>query len=110
MKRPMPSETTSSRERYRRITHFQTVDRLPVYSWNFDAVAGMFWDTTVERWHKEGLPRDRHLEDYFGFDRREKLRVSLDPFPPFEEQVLNESEEYITRRRSDDDSTSSMAM
>jgi len=78
--------------------HFQSVDRLPVYNWPFDAVAGMFWDTTVERWYTEGLPRDKHLEDYFGFDRLEIANFNDEPFPPFEEEILEETEEYITKR------------
>ena len=55
-------------ERFRAVTNFQPVDRLPRWEW------AMWWDETVRRWHREGLPP--HLKfhqvfkiaDYFGLD------------------------------------------
>jgi hypothetical protein len=37
-------------ERFRAVMNFQPVDRLPRWEW------AMWWDETINRWHKEGLP------------------------------------------------------
>lgn len=50
----------TNRERFQRVMRFEPVDRLPVFEW------APWWDKTLERWYKEGLPR--HLTD--GFDIR----------------------------------------
>jgi uroporphyrinogen decarboxylase len=57
--------TLTHRERFRRVMHFQTVDRIP--HWEFG-----YLDETIARWHKEGLPpqyNDNYtVERYFGVD------------------------------------------
>jgi hypothetical protein len=37
-------------ERFRAVMNFQPVDRLPRWEW------AMWWDETIRRWHREGLP------------------------------------------------------
>ncbi len=53
-----------------------------------------FWKETIERWRREGLPEDVHIEEYFGFDRMEYIPVRLNRkdviIPPFETVVLSE--------------------
>jgi uroporphyrinogen decarboxylase len=53
------------RERFRRVMHFQSVDRIP--HWEFG-----YLDETIERWHGEGLPAEcadmGSIEHYFGVD------------------------------------------
>jgi uroporphyrinogen-III decarboxylase len=53
-------------ERFRAVMNFQPVDRLPVWEW------AMWWDQTIVRWRKEGLPADRQtvfdIHEYFGLD------------------------------------------
>ena len=55
-------------ERFRAVMNFQPVDRLPLWEW------AMWWDETIERWHREGLPpRLRfsqviEIADYFHLD------------------------------------------
>jgi hypothetical protein len=55
-------------ERFRAVMNFQPVDRLPRWEW------AMWWDLTIERWHKEGLPIELHfsqvydIAQYFGLD------------------------------------------
>jgi hypothetical protein len=55
--------------------NFKSVDRLPELEW-----AG-WWDLTIDRWHKEGLPA--HLSDaseireYFGMDGHRQWRFVL---------------------------------
>jgi hypothetical protein len=56
----------TNRERFQAVTRFQPFDRLPLVEW------AMWWDKTIERWHREGLPASvtgRHdIERYFGLD------------------------------------------
>lgn len=51
-------------ERFRAVMSFQPVDRLPRVEW------AVWWDQTVARWHREGLPTtDRYeMYEYFGLD------------------------------------------
>jgi len=60
------------RERFRRLMHFQTVDR--VVHWEFGYI-----DETMERWHKEGLPPRKNsietIEAYFGVDPAVRVRI-----------------------------------
>lgn len=53
-------------ERFRTLMNFRDVDRLPMWEW------AMWWDLTIERWHKEGLPAGLddifEISDYFGLD------------------------------------------
>ncbi len=55
-------------ERFRAVMNFQAVDRLPRWEW------AMWWDETIRRWHREGLPLDLEfhrvfkIAQYFGLD------------------------------------------
>ena len=93
----------TQRERFYKTMHFGNPDR-PTH-WDFEP-----WAQTLERWHGEGLPEDVHLnnniefESRFGFDRHEIVPV-LNPMfptiPPFKEEVIEETDRYIIRRRND---------
>jgi len=73
--------TLTHRERFRRVMHFQTVDRIP--HWEFG-----YLDETIARWHKEGLPakyNDIHsVEGYFGVDPAAWVPFCDWLSPPFE--------------------------
>lgn len=65
------------------------------------------WGQTVERWWREGMPRDRSRvgemdmfegEDLFGLDRRAFGRLSVRMIPEFPYQVLEETDRYISAR------------
>ncbi|KPK65161.1 MAG: hypothetical protein AMK73_03755 [Planctomycetes bacterium SM23_32] len=68
------------RERFRRVMHFQTVDRVP--HWEFG-----YLDETIERWHAEGLPAQYNdipsVEAYFGVDPAHWVPFVDGPVPPF---------------------------
>ena len=53
-------------ERFRALMSFQSVDRLPRWEW------AMWWDLTIGRWHREGLPARLNdvfeISQYFGLD------------------------------------------
>ncbi len=69
------------RERFRRVMHFQKVDRVP--HWEFGYLA-----ETVQRWHAEGLPArlndDWSIEAYFGVDPVAYVPFRDGLIPPFE--------------------------
>ncbi|MHC4480160.1 MAG: uroporphyrinogen decarboxylase family protein, partial [Planctomycetota bacterium] len=72
------------RGRFRRLMHYQSVDRVP--HWEFG-----YLDETIERWHGEGLPAEfndnESVERYFGVDPRERVPFRDGLIPPFEGEV-----------------------
>ena len=53
--------------------NFQPVDRLPRWEW------AMWWDLTIERWHREGLPHDLKFSQVFEIAQH----FGLDPYQQF---------------------------
>jgi len=88
------------RERFRRVMHFQSVDRIP--HWEFG-----YLEETIERWHGEGLPAQYNdiasIERYFGVDPVANVPIHTGLHPPFEGriEVLEESEDRRTERLPD---------
>ena len=60
-------------ERFRAVTNFQPVDRLPRWEW------AMWWDETIARWHGEGLPRELKFNQVFDIAQW----FGLDPYQQF---------------------------
>ena len=60
-------------ERFRAAMNFQSIDRLPRWEW------AMWWDQTIQRWHKEGLPLSLKENDIFGISQY----LGLDPYIQF---------------------------
>jgi hypothetical protein len=58
-------------ERFRALMNFQPVDRFPRWEW------AMWWDLTIDRWHREGLPAE--LNDVFAISQH----FGLDPYKQF---------------------------
>jgi hypothetical protein len=56
----------NTRERFHAIMNFEQFDRLPIIEW------AQWWDLTIERWHKEELPKDitdrYDICKFFGLD------------------------------------------
>jgi len=86
------------RERFLNTFHYEEVDRVPDFEFGY-------WQETLENWVEEGhLPQqiiaegegdiNRKAEEYFGFEQRETLPVSVDMHPHFERKVLDEDEKY----------------
>ena len=90
----MPRQLTH-RERFRRLMHFQTVDRGVHHEFGF-------LEETVERWHGEGLPAhlNTHLEieTWFGRDPVRTLPAVVNLHPPFPEEVIEERERTVVMR------------
>lgn len=75
------------RERWRRVFHYQSVDRIPHYEFGY-------WDELYEEWHAQGLPgeitSEAAADQYFGFDRRMVVGPNLEIIPSFEPRVLRD--------------------
>jgi uroporphyrinogen decarboxylase len=84
------------RERYLETARFGNPDRAFL-------VPQWFWNETILRWQKEGMPADVHIVHYFGFDRYEVVPINLGLVPPFEVETLevDEAERTAVIRASD---------
>jgi len=87
------------REQFQRIMTYQPVDRMPVVHWTE-------WPETRERWRREGLPEAvatrEAVREFLGCSNWiENVGVNVLLFPEFEEEVLEETEEYRVFRGSD---------
>ncbi|MGQ9730338.1 MAG: uroporphyrinogen decarboxylase family protein, partial [Candidatus Zipacnadales bacterium] len=93
------------RERFRRLMHYQTVDR--GIHWDFG-----FLNETMERWHQEGLPDEVYGEEdlngrmgrisqYFSVDPTMHVPVNLGLHPSFAYELVEEREQTILYRNGD---------
>ena len=71
-------------ERMKRMYEHREADRVPVTDGP--------WGSTLERWHREGLPSDIPWDDYFGLDKF--AGIGADNSPRFPSRVIEETEEY----------------
>ncbi|HHV81072.1 MAG TPA: uroporphyrinogen decarboxylase family protein [bacterium] len=74
----------TSRERVRMTLEHREPDRVPIH----DSV----WAATVSRWHKEGLPEEIPVSEYFDY---EIVGFGADLSPRFPVKVLERNETYI---------------
>lgn len=74
----------TSRERVRMALEHKEPDRVPIQ----DSI----WSATVSRWHKEGLPEEIPVSEYFDF---EIVGFGADLSPRFPVRVLERNETYI---------------
>ena len=81
----------TTRELWQQIMHYGEFDRLPVIHWTE-------WPETRERWHKEGLPpglgRGDVRASFNAVPHWRIVRINLSLFPAFDEQVLEETDDY----------------
>ncbi len=80
--------TMTSHERIQRVYERRDPDRVPIMDGP--------WETTVRRWHSEGLPEGVSWVDYFDLDRIG--HVGVDTSPRFERQVIEDTDEHIIER------------
>ena len=74
----------TSHERFKRMFEHRDADRVPV-------IDGP-WGSTVERWHREGLPDGVSWSSYFDMDK--VAGIGVDNGPRFESKVLEETDNY----------------
>ena len=85
----------TDRELWKIIMHYGEFDRMPVLHWGG-------WPETYERWYAEGLPKNVDEHKYLDtVPMHSYLTVNLEPFPPFEEETFEETEEYRIFRQAD---------
>jgi len=78
----------TTRALWQSIMHYGEFDRMPVIHW-------CGWPETRERWIAEGLPPDANEHEYFGaVPMWAGVGVDLDLFPKFEEETLEDTDEY----------------
>ena len=83
------------RELFQAIMHYGAFDRMPSVFWTG-------WPETIERWQGESLPFDADLHAFFGTEPMcDGVPVDLGLFPKFEEETLEETEEYRIFRQED---------
>ncbi|HUS48224.1 MAG TPA: uroporphyrinogen decarboxylase family protein [Phycisphaerae bacterium] len=75
----------TTRERFKRMYEHREADRVPML--------GGPWGTTIERWQREGMPKDASFADYFGLDH--VVGVGGDTSPRYPYKVVEETDEYI---------------
>lgn len=82
---------------------YQPVERVPDIEFGF-------WDQTIRRWKREGLPSylpetffDPLLNEYFDMDSWPAIHIPVDygMHPPFDEEVLEEDDRIRVSRGSD---------
>lgn len=97
----------NKRERFWRTMRFEEVDRVPLWA---------DWLGPWDRWRQEGLPAPTHMDNgqlkawslqFFGFDGmysafwgQPRVPVNIGVCPPFEAEVLEETDVYRVHRQS----------
>jgi len=85
----------TTRELWQNIMHYGEFDRIPVVHWTG-------WPETIERWQKEGMPADVNAHKYFdAVPNWTGIGANLDLLPAFEEEVMEETDEYRIFRGGD---------
>ena len=75
--------------------YYGDFDRMPAIHW-------AAWPETLERWHAEGMPSDAEAHKYFKtMPHWVMLQVDSSLFPPFEEETIEETDEYRIFRDGD---------
>jgi uroporphyrinogen decarboxylase len=81
----MSSGEMNMHERMARLYEHRPPDRCPIIDTP--------WQSTLERWQREGMPADIDWIDYLGVDRI--VHIGVDNSPRFPVEVLEETDEYV---------------
>ncbi len=82
--------------------NFQEVDRISHWEW------AMWWDITIERWHREGLPVDLtgifDIHEYFGLDPYKQYwfsttRATIEAEQHHIEGVVSNMDDYLKHKQ-----------
>ena len=77
----------NSRERIKLTLEHKEPDKIPKHD-------GL-WGSTIERWYKEGLPKNIEVDDYFGYE----FKVGCpDTSLQFKNKIIDETDEFIIER------------
>ena len=78
----------TTRERMELTYAHREADRAPFYDFP--------WESTIERWHAEGLPEKVSWEDHFALDRT--YTIAVDNSPRYPVEILEQTAEYTVHR------------
>jgi len=85
----------TAQELWRNIMYYRDFDRMPVQHW-------LGWPETYERWYQEGFTRDVDEHKYFNSTPIHTwVSINIELYPPFEEEVIEETTEYRIYRQPD---------
>ena len=76
-----------SYERIKRMFEHKEADRVPIHDGP--------WDSTIRRWHKEGMPEDMDFVQYFDLDKF--VGIGVDNSPRYPAKILEKTDEYLIR-------------
>lgn len=76
--------TMTSRQRFMRMFEHRDADRIPI--------SDSPWETTIERWNREGMPAGMDYRDFFELDK--VATIYTDNSPMYDEKVIEENEKY----------------
>ena len=79
------ADKLTSRERFLRMYQHKEADRVPISDGP--------WGSTIERWHREGMPENVSWVDYFGTDH--VFGIGSDNSPRYEHKVIEDKEDYV---------------
>ena len=79
------TQEMTSHERFARMFAHKEADRVPI----IDSP----WGTTIERWHREGMPEGISFVDFFKLDH--VVGIGVDNSPRYETKVIEETDEYV---------------
>lgn len=79
----------TSRQRVLMALHHQQPDRVPIHD--------SPWQTTIDRWHQQGLPEGTSPHDYFGY---ELSSFGADLTLQLPEELIEETDDYIIKRNA----------
>jgi len=83
------------RELFNRIMHYGEFDRMPVLHW-------AAWPETRKEWEGQGLPADASPHEYLdATPLNAAIPINLDLYPLFEEETLEETDQYRIFRQQD---------
>ncbi len=83
-------DNMTSHDRIARMYAHQEADRIPV--------TDSPWNATIERWHREGMPKDVSYVDFFGLDKI--AHIGVDNSPRYPTEIIEETEEYVINTTS----------
>jgi uroporphyrinogen decarboxylase len=84
----------NSRERFLKSLLFGAPDR--PFEWQQIGPWGelCIWHETLDRWRREGLPPDVHVQAYFGYERKEVAPIATGMMPGFEPETIEETADH----------------
>ena len=74
----------TAQERFARMFEHREADRIPI----IDSP----WNSTLRRWHAEGMPEGVDWRDYFAVDK--VAGISVDMTPRYPTRTIEETDEY----------------